>query len=96
MKNLYQYCNHCKTEKNFDSSTMKCLTCNKTKDEKISAIDKEIADKYREIKRILRDTNVQKETIRRQMLEKGIVANRIELTPASRNDVRVAVKQSEM
>ena len=58
--------------------------------------DKEIADKYREIKRILRDTNVQKETIRRQMLEKGIVANRIELTPASRNDVRVAVKQSEM
>ena len=30
------------------------------------------------------------------MLEKGIVANRIELTPASRNDVRVAVKQSEM
>jgi hypothetical protein len=25
-----------------------------------------------------------------------IVANRIELTPASRNDVRVAVKQSEM
>ena len=65
----------------------------------IEAAEQHIAGKsaaVRVFKRILRDTNVQKETIRRQMLEKGIVANRIELTPASRNDVRVAVKQSEM
>ena len=26
---LYQYCDKCKTEKNFDPDTLKCKTCNK-------------------------------------------------------------------
>jgi len=25
---LYQYCDKCKTEKNFDPETLKCKTCN--------------------------------------------------------------------
>ena len=31
---LYQYCDKCKTEKNFDPVTIKCLTCIKKKNEK--------------------------------------------------------------
>lgn len=27
MTTLFQYCNHCKTEKNFDPETLKCKTC---------------------------------------------------------------------
>lgn len=29
MTTLYQYCDKCKTEKNFDPETLKCKTCNK-------------------------------------------------------------------
>lgn len=29
MITLYQYCNKCKTERNFDPETLKCKTCNK-------------------------------------------------------------------
>lgn len=29
MTTLFQYCNHCKTEKNFDPNTMMCKVCNK-------------------------------------------------------------------
>ncbi len=28
MVTLYQYCNKCKTERNFDVETLKCKTCN--------------------------------------------------------------------
>ena len=28
MTTLYQYCDHCKTERNFDPETLKCITCN--------------------------------------------------------------------
>lgn len=28
MKALYQYCNKCKTERNFDPETLKCKKCN--------------------------------------------------------------------
>ncbi len=28
MITLYQYCNKCKTERNFDVETLKCKTCN--------------------------------------------------------------------
>ena len=27
---LYQYCDHCKTERNFDPETLKCKTCKNT------------------------------------------------------------------
>jgi hypothetical protein len=29
MITLYQYCDKCKTERNFDPETLKCKTCNK-------------------------------------------------------------------
>ena len=29
---LYQYCNKCKTERNFDVDTLKCITCVKKKE----------------------------------------------------------------
>jgi hypothetical protein len=29
MTALFQYCDKCKTEKNFDPETLKCKTCNK-------------------------------------------------------------------
>lgn len=29
MTTLFQYCNSCKTERNFDVTTLKCKTCNK-------------------------------------------------------------------
>lgn len=32
MKCLYQYCNACKTERNFDVNTLECLTCKKNKE----------------------------------------------------------------
>lgn len=28
MTTLYQYCDHCKTERNFDPETLVCKTCN--------------------------------------------------------------------
>lgn len=28
MITLYQHCNRCKTERNFDPETLKCKTCN--------------------------------------------------------------------
>lgn len=31
MITLYQYCNTCKTERNFDPEMVKCKTCNKSK-----------------------------------------------------------------
>lgn len=31
MTTLYQYCNACRTERNFDPETMKCKSCNKSK-----------------------------------------------------------------
>ena len=29
MTTLYQYCDKCKTERNFDVKTLKCMTCDK-------------------------------------------------------------------
>lgn len=31
---LYQFCNKCKTERNFNPETLECLTCKKQKDVK--------------------------------------------------------------
>lgn len=33
MTTLYQYCDKCKTERNFDVTTLKCITCKNNSDE---------------------------------------------------------------
>lgn len=69
----------------------------KDRNERIVALDdeKEVTSKYNEIKRDLRNQNIQKEAMKRKLQEQGIVADKVEITPASRNDVRVVVKQDE-
>ena len=69
----------------------------KERNDRIVALDKEqeITDKYQQIKKKLRDTNEEQEQIKRQMFEKGIVTDKVVLSEASQNDVRVSIKQSE-
>lgn len=69
----------------------------KERNERIVALDKEqeVTNNYQQIKKKLLDTNVEQEKIKRHLMEKGIVADKVILSEASRNDVRVTVKQGE-
>lgn len=69
----------------------------KDRNERIVALDneREVTDKYQAIKKKLRDTNLEQEQIKKQMFEKGIVTDKVVLSEASQNDVRVSIKQSE-
>jgi hypothetical protein len=33
MTTLYQYCDKCKTERNFDTKTIECITCRNKRDD---------------------------------------------------------------
>lgn len=69
----------------------------KDRNERIVALDqeREITDKYKQIKKQLQDTNVEQEKIKRHLFEKGIVSDKVVLSDASQNDVRIKLKQGE-
>lgn len=67
----------------------------KERNDRIVALnnEQEVSTKYADIKKKIIDTNEEQERIKRHMFEKGILAERVILTEASQNDVRIAVKQ---
>lgn len=67
------------------------------RNQRIVALDdeQEVSTKYREIKKRLRDDNLEQEMIKRSLFEKGIITDRVKLTPASQNDVRITIKQED-
>ena len=72
-------------------------TPDKERNERIVALDaeREVTDKYQTIKKRLRDTSLEEEKIKKQLFEKGIVTDKVVLSEASQNDVRMSIKQSE-
>ena len=69
----------------------------KERNERIVALDaeREVTDKYQTIKKQLKDTSLEEEKMKQKLFEKGIVTDKITLTEASQNDVRMTIKQSE-
>lgn len=67
------------------------------RNERIIALndEKEVTENYRAIKKRLRDDNLEQEMIKRSLFDKGIVTDKVTLTPASQNDVRMKIKQEE-
>lgn len=69
----------------------------KERNDRIVALDneREITDKYQTIKKRLRDTSLEEEKIKKRLFDKGIVTDKVILSEASQNDVRMSIKQSE-